>query len=83
MNGECVKLTRTEYKVLCQLVRRPGSVVTRDELLERVWGPSCADPEFLKKYIRRLRCKVEEDPGHPTVILNERGVGYVFAPPGD
>lgn len=83
VNGSCVKLTPIEYRVLCQLVRRPGSVVRREELLERVWGPSCADLEFLKKYIRRLRCKLERDPGHPSIILNERGAGYVFAPPED
>lgn len=83
VNGSCVKLTPTEYKVLCKLVRRPGTVVSRDELLEGVWGSSPTDPEFLKKYIRRLRCKLEQDPARPTVILNERGVGYVFVPPGD
>lgn len=84
VKGGCVKLTRIEYKLLVQLVRRPGSVVRREELLDRVWGSSYgADPDFLKKYIRRLRCKLEEDPSHPTVILNERGVGYVFAAPRD
>ncbi|MFW6150672.1 MAG: winged helix-turn-helix domain-containing protein [Chloroflexota bacterium] len=84
VRGICVKLTRIEHKILCQLMRKPGTVVSRQELMDRVWGsPYDSDPDFLKKYIRRLRCKIEEDASHPRVILNERGVGYVFAAPGE
>lgn len=75
--GRPVKLTPIEYKILCQLVRNEGSVVSRADLLHSVWGPDYrADPEFLKKYIYRLRSKVEEEPTKPKIILNERGIGY-------
>jgi len=54
-------------------------VVSHANLLLTVWGPNYgADPEFLKKYIYRLRCKVEEDPADPQMILTERGVGYIL-----
>ena len=77
--GKPVKLTPIEYKLLYQLVKNGGSVVSHVNLLHSVWGPNYgADPEFLKKYIYRLRSKVEEDPAEPKIILTERGVGYIF-----
>ena len=77
--GKPVKLTPIEYEILCQLTRNEGSVVTYSNLLHSVWGPYYrADPEFLKKYIYRLRSKVEEDPSDPQMILTERSVGYIF-----
>ena len=77
--GRSVKLTPIEYEILCQLVRNEGSVVSHANLLHSVWGPNYgADPEFLKKYIHRLRCKVEEDPSDPEMIVTERGVGYIL-----
>ena len=80
--GRSVKLTPIEYEILCQLVRNEGSVVSHANLLHSVWGPNYgADPEFLKKYIHRLRCKVEEDPADPQMILTERGVGYILIGP--
>lgn len=81
--GRPVKLTPIEYKILCQLSRNEGSVVSYANLLVTVWGPNYgADPEFLKKYIYRLRCKVEEDPADPQMILTERGVGYIMTSSG-
>jgi two-component system KDP operon response regulator KdpE len=78
--GKEVKLTPIEYKIMWQLAQNEGSVVSREELVRTVWGPSYeADPQFLKKYIYRLRCKVEEDPTAPRIILTERGVGYSIA----
>lgn len=80
--GKTVKLTPIEYKILWQLAQNEGSVVSREALIHTVWGPSyAADPEFLKKYIYRLRCKMEEDPALPKMLLTERGVGYILAPP--
>ena len=77
--GKPVKLTPIEYKILCQLVKNEGSIVSHADLVRSVWGPDYrADPEFLKKYIYRLRSKVEEDPASPKIILNERGVGYIL-----
>jgi len=79
VSGRLVKLTPIEYKILYQLVKNGGSVVSQANLLHSVWGPNYgADPEFLKKYIYRLRSKVEEDPAAPKIILTERGVGYIF-----
>ena len=82
--GRVVKLTPIEYKILCQLLRNERSVVSCGDLLHSVWRPDYrADPEFLKKYIYRLRSKLEEDPANPQIILTERGVGYTFVPPGN
>ncbi len=75
-----VKLTPIEYKLICQLVKNEGNVVSSETLLHCGWGPDYRSaPEFLKKYIHRLRCKVEEDPAAPKVILTERGMGYRIA----
>ena len=79
VNGKTVGLTPIEYKILCQLVRNEGSVVGHTNLLNSVWGPHYgAAPEFLKKYIYRLRSKIEEDPADPKIICTKRGVGYIF-----
>jgi two-component system KDP operon response regulator KdpE len=79
VNGKPVELTPIEYNILCQLVRNEGSVVGHKNLLNTIWGPHYgAAPEFLKKYIHRLRSKIEEDPAHPKIICTRRGVGYIF-----
>lgn len=81
LSGKPVKLTPIEYKILCHLARSKGSVVTRSDLLLSVWGPDYqADPEFLKKYIYRLRSKVEDDHDNPEIIITEWGVGYKLSP---
>ncbi len=81
--GKPVKLTPIEYKILCQLIRNEGSVVSRADLIHSVWGPNYETaPEFLKKYIHRLRSKVEEDPAIPQMVLTERGVGYIITSAG-
>jgi len=80
MLGKRVNLTPTEYKILYQLVRHEGSVVSCTDLLRSVWGADYeADPEFVKKYIYRLRCKLEEDPAKPQLIVTERGAGYLYS----
>jgi two-component system KDP operon response regulator KdpE len=80
MLGKRVNLTPTEYKILYQLVRNEGSVVSCTDLLRSVWGSDYeGDPEFVKKYIYRLRCKLEEDPAKPQIIVTERGVGYLYS----
>jgi len=82
VEGKVVKLTPIEYKIVCQLVKNGGGVVSRASLLHSAWGPDYrADPEFLKKYIYRLRAKIEHDPAHPELILTERGVGYRLSQP--
>ena len=78
--GKSVKLTPIEYKIMLKLAQNEGSVVSREVLINTVWGPNYgASPEFLKKYIYRLRCKVEADPADPKVLLTDRGVGYMVA----
>jgi two-component system KDP operon response regulator KdpE len=77
--GQPVKLTPSEHKLLRQLVRNEGRVLSNQVLLERVWGPEyTAETDYIKVYIQRLREKLEEDPRNPKMILSERGVGYKF-----
>ena len=77
--GQPVKLTPSEHKLLHQLVRNEGRVLSNQMLLERVWGPEyTADTDYIKVYIQRLRTKLEEDPRNPRMILSERGAGYKF-----
>jgi len=78
--GKSVKLTPTEYKILWQLAQNEGRIVSKESLVRTVWGPSYIDyVECLKKYVYRLRCKIEEDPAAPEIVLTERGVGYFMA----
>jgi two-component system, OmpR family, KDP operon response regulator KdpE len=74
-----VKLTPTEYNLLCQLVKNEGKVLTHQLLLEKVWGSGYTDAvEYLRKYIQRLREKLEEDSDNPKMFISERGLGYKF-----
>ncbi|OLF06700.1 DNA-binding response regulator [Actinophytocola xinjiangensis] len=75
--GEEIALTKTEFRLLCTLVAAKGAVVTREQLLERVWDYGYfGDTRLLDVHIRRLRRKVEPDPAQPTLIVTVRGVGY-------
>jgi DNA-binding response OmpR family regulator len=76
-DGELVSLTRTEFKLLCELAMEPGRVLSREQLLERVWGYDYfGDSRLVDVHVRRLRKKVEEDPSNPTVVTTVRGMGY-------
>jgi len=76
-NGEPIDLTRTEFRLLCELAASPGRVLSREELLERVWGYDYfGDARLVDVHIRRLRTKVEPDPSSPSVVLTVRGMGY-------
>ena len=78
-NGEMVKLTATEYKLLAYLAGNAGRVLTHQSILNHVWGYSeGSQMEYLRVYIRQLRQKLEEDPRNPQLILTESGVGYRF-----
>ena len=82
VSGKPVKLTPTEYKLLCYLVRNEGRVITRNAILEKIWGADCTeDTGFVKKYIHRLRVKLNDDSRNPRMLLCERGVGYRFTRP--
>ncbi|HEY6744336.1 MAG TPA: response regulator transcription factor [Mycobacteriales bacterium] len=79
-NGEDVHLTLTELRLLTELAQAAGNVVTREQLLERVWGYDYfGDTRLLDVHVRRLRRKVEDDPSDPTLVLTVRGVGYRVA----
>ena len=72
-----VPLTVTEFRLLYELARHAGQVLTRDQLLELVWGYSyLGDSRLVDVHVQRLRAKIEEDPAHPLLILTVRGVGY-------
>ncbi len=79
ISGKRVGLTPIEYHLLSQLVRNEGNVLTHDTLMERVWGSEyVTDTSFIKKYIYRLRSKLEPDSSKPQMLLSERGIGYKF-----
>lgn len=75
--SEEIPLTVTEFRLLYEFARHAGQVLTRDQLLELVWGYSyLGDSRLVDVHVQRLRAKVEEDPAHPLLILTVRGVGY-------
>ncbi len=79
VSGTLVHLTSTEYRLLEELVRHPGLVLSHQLLLERVWGPEYAsDTSYLKVFVGRLRHKLGDDPEHPRYIQTEWGIGYRF-----
>lgn len=74
-----VNLSPTEFRLLEVLMENRGRVLSRDQLLDRVWGADYAgDPRVVDVYIRYLREKLEPDPSHPTYIETVRGAGYRF-----
>jgi two-component system KDP operon response regulator KdpE len=77
--GEAVRLTPTEWKILELLARNRGALVTHDELLHQVWGPAYAgETNYLRVYLAQLRRKLETDPANPRHLLTEQGLGYRF-----
>ncbi|HVW32371.1 MAG TPA: response regulator transcription factor [Acidimicrobiia bacterium] len=80
--GEPVHLTPTEFSVLAELARQPGTLLTHGHLLRKVWGVGYeTETEYVRVYVKRLRAKLE-GAGAPPVILTEPRVGYRLAPPG-
>ncbi|MBU2602960.1 MAG: response regulator transcription factor [Actinobacteria bacterium] len=76
-DGVPVALTATEFRLLVELVRHRGQVLTRDQLLDRVWGYTyLGDSRLVDVHIQRLRAKIEADQAEPALILTVRGVGY-------
>lgn len=79
-DGEEVHLTRTEFRLLCELAARPGRVFTREMLLETVWGYEyVGETKLVDVHIYRLRSKIERDPSHPKHVITVRGLGYKAA----
>jgi DNA-binding response OmpR family regulator len=74
---EEVHLTKTEFRLLVELAVNPGRVFSREVLLERVWGYGYfGDGRLVDVHVRRLRTKIEPDPGHPRHVVTVRGLGY-------
>ena len=75
--GDEVHLTRTEFRLLVELASSPGKVMSREDLLERVWARDYFDDERLVDvHVRRLRTKIEPDPANPRYVVTVRGMGY-------
>jgi DNA-binding response OmpR family regulator len=72
-----LNLTKTEFRLMCEFADHAGAVLSRDQLLERVWGYEyLGDSRLVDAHVRRLRLKVEDHPDDPKLIVTSRGVGY-------
>ena len=79
VSGELVSLPLKEFDLLAYLVRNAGRVLTRGQLLDRIWGSDyVGDTKTLDVHIKRLRGKVEPDPAHPVHLITVRGLGYKY-----
>ena len=79
IRGELVAMPLKEFELLELLMLNAGRVLTRDVLIDRIWGPNYfGDTKTLDVHVKRLRAKLEEDPGRPTHVVTVRGVGYRF-----
>jgi two-component system, OmpR family, response regulator len=79
LRGEEIDVTYVEFEILAALARSPGRVLSRETLLEHVWGDSeYRDPRTVDVHIRHLREKLEKDPKNPEFLFTVRGVGYRF-----
>ena len=80
-NGQAVDLTQKEYDLLLYLIQERGVVFSREDLMQKVWNYDYfGDMRTVDVTVRRLREKIEADPGKPQYILTKRGAGYYFAP---
>jgi DNA-binding response OmpR family regulator len=72
-----LNLTKTEFRLLCEFADHPNMVLSRDQLLERVWGYEyLGDSRLVDAHVRRLRVKIEDQPDDPKLIVTARGIGY-------
>ena len=72
-----LNLTKTEFRLLCEFADHAGMVLSRDQLLERVWGYEyLGDSRLVDAHVRRLRVKIEDQPDDPKLIVTARGIGY-------
>lgn len=77
IDSKSIKLSPSEYELLYELVMNEGRVVSKQMLLEKVWGDKAAsDTEYVDVYIKRLKETLEKEPGHPVQILSEGEIGY-------
>ena len=79
VRGERVKLALKEFELLELLLRNAGRVMTRGQLIDRIWGADyVGDTKTLDVHVKRLRSKIEVDPAHPTQLVTVRGLGYKY-----
>ena len=80
-NGQLLNLTAVEYKLLCLFMQHPNVVLSKDQLLDKLWDceGNYIDSNALTVYIRRLRMKIEDNPSEPQMILTIRRMGYKWA----
>ncbi|MDO5496121.1 MAG: response regulator transcription factor, partial [bacterium] len=82
VNGEVVALPLREFELLEFFLRNPGRVLTRGQIIDRVWGPNyVGDTKTLDVHVKRVRSKIEDDPANPSLITTVRGLGYKLVPP--
>ena len=80
VDGRAVELTPTEFQLLATLVREPGRVFTRGQLLDALHGVAVESYErAIDAHVKNLRRKIEPEPGRPRYVLTVHGVGYRFA----
>ncbi|MGX4654014.1 response regulator transcription factor [Micromonospora sp. SCSIO 07396] len=75
-SGRPVPVTRTEFRLLCELAEHAGRVLSRQQLLSRVWGYETGDERLVDVHVGRLRQKIEADPANPRHLVTLRGLGY-------
>lgn len=77
-NGVLLDLTAAEYKMLCLFMQNPDAILSKEQILDNLWDceGSYVDNNTLTVYIRRLRLKIEDDPGNPQMLLTVRRMGY-------
>ncbi|MCM4083829.1 response regulator transcription factor [Paractinoplanes hotanensis] len=80
LHSEPVLVTRTEFQLLCELADHAGQVLSRQQLLERVWGYEIGDERLVDVHVGRLRQKIEDTPGKPQHLVTVRGLGYKLQP---
>jgi len=79
VDGRTVRLALKEFELLEMLLRNAGRVMTRGQLIDRIWGADyVGDTKTLDVHVKRLRTKIETDPGQPKMLLTVRGLGYKF-----
>ena len=76
LRGLQVAVTRTEFRLLCELAEHAGRVLSRAQLLSRVWGYDVGDERLVDVHVGRLRNKIEDDSGAPRHLVTVRGLGY-------
>ena len=81
VGGAAVQMPLKEFELLEFLLRNSGRVLTRGQLIDRIWGSDyVGDTKTLDVHVKRLRAKIEPDPGRPKHLLTVRGLGYKFEP---